>query len=389
MKVGILTYHWIYNYGGQLQALATAEALRKLGHEPVVIHFIHTDLREGFYERLVPKVQQQAHIDFAEKYLPLTKLCTTEQDLIDTVDELGLKHILIGSDAVFFIKYPTSPYADTRYPSIYWMRWIEKCKNYKEINVCSISASSMETNFRIMPKDVREGLKASIDNFSRVTVRDRWTKWFLRRVSPNTKTLVTPDPVMSMQANIRQAFLDELELPISGKYILYGLQTGVGQNKKAILEAVKKKVNDKGYKFVALPFPEGSYNELDDETVKDPVNPLLWYKLIQNASGVFSEKFHPIVVSMHNKVPFFAIDGYGDRVSKKFIIPIHMKIQSKTYDLCKRNGFKYAHLPVSQFTMDKVDYLVDTLLDKKYDFSTSETRAAEFTQVVKSLVEKQ
>ena len=389
MKVGILTYHWIYNFGGQLQAMATAEALKQLGYEPVVINLIQPDVRKEFYERLVSKTQQEAHINFSKNHLPITKECNTEQDLIDVVNEHELKHILVGSDAVFFIKYPHSPLSDTRYPSLFWMSWISKCKNHEDIKIHSISASSMETNFRIMPKDVRQGLRDSLERFSTVTVRDKWTKWFISRVNPNRKVYITPDPVMSFNKNVSKEILDNIKIPIEGKYVLYGLEHQHGEERVEALTKFKKLVNDKGYKLVSLPFPETSYSKFDDETISEPVDVLLWYKLIQNASAVISEKFHPIVVSIHNKVPFYAIDSYGDRISKKFIIPIHMKIQSKTYDLCKRNGLKHVHLPTSKFQIDKIDLMVETLFDKPWDFSKSEPRAEEFSNAVSKLVKNQ
>ncbi|MBK8805449.1 MAG: polysaccharide pyruvyl transferase family protein [Bacteroidales bacterium] len=383
MKVAILTYHWIHNFGGQLQALATSEALRNLGYEPIVIHLVQPDVKKEFYEKLVPKIQQNAHVEFCNNYLPISNVCETEDDLIQLIDKENIKNIVVGSDAVFFIKYPESPLSDTRYPSLFWMRWIEKCKNYKEISIFSISASCMETNFRVMPSRIIKGLNESLKNFKQITVRDLWTKMFLKRVSLFTRITITPDPVMSFNTYVNKEFLDPIEVPIKGKYILYGLQTGVGNAKKDILLEIKKKVNALGYKFIALPFPEGSFNELDDETIPNPVNPLLWYKLIQNASGILSEKFHPIVVSIHNQVPFFAIDSYGDRVSKKFIIPIRVKFTSKTYDLCKRNGLKNNHIPTSLLQMNTVDKIVNGLCNKQWDFSKSQNRDKEFLETLK------
>ena len=39
MKIGILTYHRTYNYGGCLQALATRLVLEEMGHEVFYIDF--------------------------------------------------------------------------------------------------------------------------------------------------------------------------------------------------------------------------------------------------------------------------------------------------------------------------------------------------------------
>ena len=43
MKIGILTYHSVYNFGANLQVLSTVGYLKNNGFEPIVINWIPED----------------------------------------------------------------------------------------------------------------------------------------------------------------------------------------------------------------------------------------------------------------------------------------------------------------------------------------------------------
>jgi hypothetical protein len=45
MKIGILTFHCAHNYGAVLQAYATQEYLKSLGHEAFIINDIPSFLQ--------------------------------------------------------------------------------------------------------------------------------------------------------------------------------------------------------------------------------------------------------------------------------------------------------------------------------------------------------
>ena len=99
MKIGILTYHCVANFGAQLQVLSTVCYLRNHGHEPIVIHWYPEDL-ENIYS-WISSEQLDTHIVFTEKFLPLSALCRTEEELVSEVEKLELDSILLGSDALF------------------------------------------------------------------------------------------------------------------------------------------------------------------------------------------------------------------------------------------------------------------------------------------------
>jgi hypothetical protein len=384
MKVGILTYHYICNFGAQLQAYVTVCALRELGYEPIIINFEHADLMSEYYRKEVPIPQQNAHDKFIEDYLPVTEKCTTEEEIIQVVDKHDIRNIIVGSDAVFLLTYPYVRYSDTEYPSIYWMSWISKCRNFPDIRIFGLSVSAMGTNFLRLPRQYISGLKQSLSYFEKVYYRDKWTKWFLSYRLGRFGIKRSPDPVLSFKSLIDDKLMEQIEIPINGKYILYGIGVRMGEKHHQILSQIKKRVNDRGYQFIALPFPEGYYNALDDNQITESLSPLQWFKLIKHSSGYIGEKFHPIIISIHNEVPFYAIDRNGDRVSRRFLIPIHLKFQSKTWDTCKYYGFKDAYVPLSKFKEKDPDNLVKTLLDKTWKFNKAEFTGKKFIETIKS-----
>src|SRR5450759_3170891 len=99
MKIGILTYHSVYNFGANLQVLSTVGYLKNNGFEPIVINWMPVDL-EARYNRTVPSIQAEAHKKFVRNYLPCTKLCRDEIDISNVIADQEIKGVLIGSDAV-------------------------------------------------------------------------------------------------------------------------------------------------------------------------------------------------------------------------------------------------------------------------------------------------
>lgn len=71
-----------------------------------------------------------------------------------------------------------------------------------------------------------------------------------------------------------------------------------------------------------------------------PLSPLDWYYLIKYSQGYVGELMHPIIVCLHNSIPFFCFDQYG---AIKTIIPMlwHKRLpeSSKIYDILKRADF--------------------------------------------------
>ena len=113
MKIGILTHHYINNYGAFLQGYALQEAVKKLypNDEVYMINFINRkhDIKNtlGWYRYNPKKDSMKSYIqktklpkifkDFQNKYYNLTKIVKNAEE----INQLNLDAIIVGSDEVW------------------------------------------------------------------------------------------------------------------------------------------------------------------------------------------------------------------------------------------------------------------------------------------------
>jgi len=88
-----------------------------------------------------------------------------------------------------------------------------------------------------------------------------------------------------------------------------------------------------GLTSVALPMPERLIDFGWEHKVQLPLDTMDWYALIKYADGYIGERMHPIVVAIHNAVPFFSFDEYGMTSADGF----HPE-SSKTFLVVKDSG---------------------------------------------------
>lgn len=86
--------------------------------------------------------------------------------------------------------------------------------------------------------------------------------------------------------------------------------------------------------------PENDFSlSSTDVTISIPLNPIDWYALIKYSKGYIGERMHPIVVSLHNSVPFYCFDEYGIKTFEgNWFQRKYNKETSKTYLIVKRAG---------------------------------------------------
>ena len=70
MKIGIVTFYRVPNFGANLQAVSTYRYLEKAGHTPVFLHYI-SKWTSKVYDKLQKDVQVEKHFDFIDKYIEM------------------------------------------------------------------------------------------------------------------------------------------------------------------------------------------------------------------------------------------------------------------------------------------------------------------------------
>lgn len=350
MKIGILTYHSVYNFGANLQAYSTVEYLKNNGFNPIVINWIPEDM-EGRYDRTIPREQADVHKNFKEYFLPCTNICRNDSDIIQVIRKEDINGIIIGSDVVLQhipflsrfhltkkgIVFSKNIESDVLFPNPFWGSFILYLE--KKIPVVIMSASSQNTNFKYIKWKLRKRMNISLNQFQYITVRDNWTQKMIKYLTNETIIpSITPDPVFAYNQNIKeQLSKNEIlnKFKLQDKYLLLSFRSAKVVSKEWIhLFQLMAKKND--LECVALTMPNGiKFDHPFSHIIDIPLSPEEWYGLIKYSSGYIGENMHPIIVALHNEVPFFSFDSYGI-VKYKFFVN---EKSSKIYDILSKAGF--------------------------------------------------
>ena len=162
-------------------------------------------------------------------------------------------------------------------------------------------------------------MKERIMAFCYVSVRDVDTqKMFSFITEGQCCPSVTPDPVFAFNQNAASLVPSKEELMkkygLSDKYMLISFKNEKRSNvSQTWLNKFQDIAKHHGIQCVSLPFSTSlSAGELESE-IALPLNPIDWYALLKYSCGYIGNNMHPIVVCIHNTVPFFSFDNYGTK----------------------------------------------------------------------------
>ena len=213
-KIGILTYHSVYNYGANLQALSTFYYFKNKGYNVKIIDWRPKDLSEN-YKKATPTRQSEAHELFFKDNYDLTDICYTDVEVAHIIDAELFDAVVIGSDAVcrhfptiirwrpsrtkiFLWRALNTP---DIFPNPFWGSFYTKLT--RKIPMILMSVSSQGTWYKYVLFWERMQISKALKNFSYISVRDSWTQkvfdyFSYRNILPD----ITPDPVFGFNYNI-------------------------------------------------------------------------------------------------------------------------------------------------------------------------------------------
>jgi hypothetical protein len=349
-NIGILTYHSVCNFGANLQAISTVGYFKKKGFNPVVIDWVPEDV-ERQYSNTIPPLQFAEHQRFVREHLPLSQRCKSEEDILKQIRTNALDAVVIGSDAVtqhkslwsrfhfptrklFTISPPPPPHLI--FPNPFWGSFTDKLN--PRIPIIMMSVSSQNEQYIGIQGDVRRRMYETLKDLAYISVRDRWTQKMFKHISSGRIIPpITPDPVFSFNQNAgdlvapKQILLDKFN--ISQEYILLSFVKQKSVD-RAWLSDFSKISNHNKIECLMLPMPKGHIFEgiQGIRNLSLPLSPLDWYGLIKYSSAYIGHNMHPMVVAMHNNVPFYIFDYYGI-VHLKFFVNSQ---SSKIYDILRK-----------------------------------------------------
>jgi hypothetical protein len=349
-KIGILTYHSASNFGANLQAYSTIEYFRNHGFDPILINWIPEDMKTKS-GKTIPQVQANAHREFITEKLPMTRICHSDEEIIKILNEEQFAAIVIGSDALFFQKpfitrfhikksgilYDGRPPEQWRFPNPYWGSFIPLMD--KPIPVLVMSVSSQNTAYTYIRGHKRRDMNRALKRFSFISVRDSWTQNMVRYLSRGKiNPPITPDPVFGYNQNIKDQKSREQILKrfnITDKYLLISFRSYYAVTPEW-LQKINSLAIKNNYQCIGLTMPDGIiYESPFDQNIEPPLSPEDWYSLIKYSSGYIGENMHPVIVALHNAVPFFSFDSYGI-VKMKYFVNVKA---CKIHDILTQGGF--------------------------------------------------
>ncbi len=326
MKIGILTFYRVANFGANLQALSTYRYLTNHCHTPIMINYYDKDWYAFFDKKVQSDLQSQEHLRFVTEYLPnQTNLCFNVEDINAEINRHNIEAIIVGSDAVVQ-HHPLitrlsrgrrkpiyiAPVSSDRYfPNPLWGVGISQ-----EIKMALMSGSSQNSKYKLFTPGTKKSMRDAMKRFSYLGVRDNWTLKMFKEGLKVPDVHLTPDPVFALNYNAGDIVPDKTTIKtkfnLPDKYVLVSLR---GQSiSYSELESLSKEFRKHSYECVALPMPEGvTFKHPFKLEIPVPLSPIDWYALIKNADGYVGSNMHPIVVSLHNAVPCYSIDNWGTR----------------------------------------------------------------------------
>lgn len=403
MKIGILTYHCVTNFGAQLQTLSTIGYMKNHGHNPIVLNWFPQDL-EDFYHRECPKEQFDIQFDFAQKEMPVSRLCRTLPELCEEIDRQQLDAIFIGSDALFdyFPQRVLNPFSFRKLkrvnfsvtsnhllPNPFWGSFSDMID--RKIPYCGFSISSQNAPYYKLNRNELKEMKRLLDGFTLVTTRDEWTRKMVHYICGRTDTFITPDPVFCFNQNFdpplqRENLLQKYGLPQD--YILISF-CGNQLSDEYVNQIIKLVEERTGMSCVSFPMPRKLRKFETKYKIELPLPTLDWYYLIKYSKGYIGELMHPIIVSLHNCVPFFCFDQYG--ITKTIIPRVwykYIKESSKIYDILQRADLLSNQCPYYYSKNYRPEDVVDKFLnfDKEKCSIFSDTQKTHYNEGMKKVL---
>lgn len=340
-KIGIMTHCIANNFGANLQALSTASYLQRNGFCPV---FFFWDAYLKKRSLNMNKTQLDLHRNFLSRHgFEVSSPCCSDDDFVHMIKENDIHNILVGSDAVLTVESLVDRLTvrklvprirpkveDKEFPNPFWVPFAKKLKD------CSffyLSPSCQSSNYEFLRKKKVLQMKRQMQLFSYLSARDSYTAKMIRYLSEcNCEVPVTPDPVWGFNQNVSNIpSKDDVvkKFGIEKDYILTSYYKNE-EPSKDWLDELRNVAKENGVEVYALPMPQGIFCS-NLPQIQLPIDPLDWYALIRYSKGYVGNNMHPIIVAMHNCVPFYSVDQHGKKIGKFLFDKT-----SKVYDLLQR-----------------------------------------------------
>lgn len=340
MKIGILTHHYIANFGAFLQAYALQETLKKEFPEDeiIIINFIHLkhflinncgwfryykkkETLSAWKQKIrLPKTFSSAR----SKHLSLSQYCFSASD----INKLNLDVIVVGSDEVW-------NFNDKKSNS-----QLKFGKNLQCKKLISYAPSVGNSGYNdSIPEYVREGLKS----FHAISVRDTMGQELVNKIT-GKRPIKVLDPTFLIKFPT-----EKVTLP-NKNYILFYYAEHLPEN-------ITKQIIDYAIKNNLAIYGAGECDKAyTDVTVN--LSPFQWVEMFKNAQFVVTGTFHGVALSIENHRQFKVYLTQKNRIKKVNDLLSTLDIHNREIDT--DSDFKDT-LQKNEIDYEKVDRIIESM----------------------------
>lgn len=288
MKIGIMTFHFAYNYGAMLQAYALKEFLKKEGFSAEIIGYCPDELKHLYSANPLISNGKREFINKTIKYIRVKKKYKLFNDFIENF--LGVKQQIYKDDLVslnnvynVFITGSDQVWNNRilQENGMYFLDYVDKDK----IKI-SFAASFGDTEINHKFYDEIEKIK----EFNWITVREQNGKELLNENRINADVILDPVFLLDKKSWIKI----ENRVPIGKKYILiYTLSY-----EKKVYDELTKIEDLYDYNIYAIhPIGEHYYKGRTFKYLEN-IGPREFIFLIRNAEIIITNSYHATVFGM-------------------------------------------------------------------------------------------
>jgi hypothetical protein len=301
MKIGIITYHWAYNYGAVMQAYALQSYLEKLGHIVEFINYVPINQKVGILKKYIGRNFKSTKLKWKTSHRELSfspfvsKLnigsikYTSYQELLDLPPKYDI--YICGSDQIWnydLINYSTEK-SGISHP--YYLDFGDETTK-RVAYAPSFGAVNI-------PDVLKDEIKKCLSKFNSISVREKSGVEIVKSLGfENVKWM--PDPTFLLN---KEDYLN-IETPetIDEQGFIYSY---ILEEQDEVAKKVLTLVSDKNNKNIYNVFM-GTI--MKDKNYKNIIpSPEQWLHYINNADFIVTNSFHSTVFALIFHRPFITI----------------------------------------------------------------------------------
>ena len=330
-KIAIMTWYTYNNYGSVLQAYALRKTIEKLGPEKVdIIQYTPKPERISFFKRItlkriqeklllknyynkeLVKEKEKKFIDFREKYFSFSDKCDNSTELFKLNDEYD--KFVCGSDQIW---------APTVFDENYFLDFVNN-NDKKTAYAPSIGLPSVKNAI------IQEQMSRLINRIEFLSIREKKGQEIIKEISGRNAKVVL-DPTLLLDKNDWSMLTD-----FKKEYKRYAVYYCLKSNNNHFKVAKKiSKILGMDLKVIPAEIIDYKKNNIENCSPKE------FIELIYNASLVFTDSYHGIVLSINFNIPFIAFKRFKDNILSQNSRIYHILNMTNLENRIYNNNFNY------------------------------------------------